>query len=133
MPRRSILSITERDSLLILPDTKDELIKHYGFSESDLAIIRERRGSSNRLGFAIHLCYMRYPGMILGVDDEPFPPLLQMVAAQLKIPSEHWNDYGRRGQTRREHLLELQTVFGFQPFTTANHYQSSVRSLEGLA
>ncbi|SXW07400.1 putative alcohol dehydrogenase class III [Klebsiella pneumoniae] len=30
MPRRSILSAAERESLLALPDTKDELIRHYG-------------------------------------------------------------------------------------------------------
>ncbi|SAF29690.1 Tn3-family transposase [Enterobacter hormaechei] len=28
MPRRSILSAAERESLLALPDTKDELIRH---------------------------------------------------------------------------------------------------------
>ncbi|MBD3703890.1 hypothetical protein IE985_30325 [Klebsiella pneumoniae] len=33
MPRRSILSAAER-SLLALPDTKDELIRHYTFSEA---------------------------------------------------------------------------------------------------
>ncbi len=44
MPRRSILSAAERESLLALPDTKDELIRHYTFSESDLSIIRQRRG-----------------------------------------------------------------------------------------
>ena len=31
MPRRSILSAAERESLLALPDTKDELIRHYTF------------------------------------------------------------------------------------------------------
>ena len=36
MPRRSILSAAERESLLALPDTKDELIRHYTFSETDL-------------------------------------------------------------------------------------------------
>ena len=40
MPRRSILSPAERDSLLALPDAKDELIRHYTFNETDLAIIR---------------------------------------------------------------------------------------------
>ena len=35
MPGRSILSATERDSLLALPDTKDELIQHYTFSENN--------------------------------------------------------------------------------------------------
>lgn len=133
MPRRSILSATERDSLLTLPDTKDDLIRHYSFSESDLAIIYQRRGPANRLGFAVQLCYMRYPGLILGVNDEPFAPLLSMVAAQLKVPVENWNDYGQREQTRREHLVELQMVFGLQPFTTLNHYRSAVRSLDELA
>ena len=44
MPRRSILSAAERESLLALPDTKDELIRHYTFSETDLPIIRHRPG-----------------------------------------------------------------------------------------
>lgn len=44
MPRRSILSATERDSLLALPNTKDDLIRHYSLSDSDLSIIRQRRG-----------------------------------------------------------------------------------------
>ena len=39
MPRRSIPSVTERDSLLTLPDTKDEWIRHYSFNESDLALL----------------------------------------------------------------------------------------------
>ena len=33
MPHRSILSAAERASLLALPDTEDELIRHYTFSE----------------------------------------------------------------------------------------------------
>ncbi len=117
MPRRSILSAAERESLLALPDTKDELIRHYTFSESDLSIIRQRRGPANRLGFAVQLCYLRFPGVILGADEPPFPPLLRLVANQLKVGIESWDEYGQREQTRREHLVELQTVFGFQPFT----------------
>jgi hypothetical protein len=76
MPRRSILSAAERESLLALPDTKDDLIRHYTFSETDLSIIRQRRGPANRLGFAVQLCYLRFPGVILGADEPPFPPLL---------------------------------------------------------
>lgn len=129
MPRRSILSAAERESLLALPDTKDDLIRHYTFSDTDLSIIRQRRGSANRLGFAVQLCYMRYPGVMLTVDEEPFPPLLHLVATQLKVPLEAWADYGQRAETRREHLLELQSVFGFQPFTT-RHYRPNVYSLD---
>lgn len=38
MPRRSILSAAERESLLALPDTKDDLIRHYTFSDTDLSV-----------------------------------------------------------------------------------------------
>ena len=69
MPRRSILSATERESLLALPDAKDELIRQYTFNETDLSIIRQHRGPANRLGFAVQLCYLRFPGIFLGIDD----------------------------------------------------------------
>ena len=132
MPRRSILSAAERESLLVLPDTKDDLIRHYAFSESDLSIIRQRRGPANRLGFAVQLCYLRFPGVILGVDEPPFPPLLKLVADQIKVNIESWGEYGQREQTRREHLVELQTVFSFQPFTMS-HYRQAVHTLTELA
>ena len=121
MPRRSILSASERDSLLALPDNRDDLIRRYTFSESDLSIVRQRRGAANRLGFAVQLCYLRYPGVVLGVNQLPLPALLHLVAGQLRIPVERWAEYGERPQTRREHLVELQTVFGFEPFTRGHH------------
>ena len=121
MPRRSILSASERDSLLALPDSRDDLIRRYTFSESDLSIVRQRRGTANRLGFAVQLCYLRYPGIVLGVDQLPLPALLHLVAGQLRIPVERWAEYGERAQTRREHLVELQAVFGFEPFTRGHH------------
>jgi hypothetical protein len=132
MPRRSILSASDRVNLLAMPTTQDELIRHYTFSDSDLALIRKRRGDSNRLGFALQLAYMRYPGIVLSTNEPPFPPLLRLVARQLNIAAKLWDDYGRREQTRREHLVELQTVFGFQPFTM-RHYRPAVYGLDELA
>ena len=132
MPRRSILSALERDSLLTLPNTQDELIRYYSLSESDLSLISQHRGRANRSGFAIQLCYLRYPGIMLGPDDAPFAPMLRMVATQLKVPIEIWGAYGQRAETRREHLLELQTIFGFQTFSM-RHYRPAVHSLDELA
>jgi hypothetical protein len=132
MPRRSILSASERESLLALPDNRDDLIRRYTLSQSDLSIIRQRRGAANRLGFAVQLSYLRYPGVVLGVDQAPFPPLLHLIAGQLKIPVEHWVEYGDRAQTRREHLVELHTIFGFEPFTAA-HRSLAVQELTDTA
>jgi TnpA family transposase len=128
MPRRSILSAAERESLFAMPDSRDELIRRYTLSESDLSTVRQRRGAANRLGFAVQLCYLRYPGIVLGLGQVPFPPLLHLVATQLKVPIEKWAEYGERAQTRREHMVELQTVFGFQPFTMG-HYRMAVEDL----
>ena len=134
MPRRSILSATERESLLAIPTAGDELIRLYTFSEVDLALIRQHRGAQNRLGFAVQLCYMRYPGILLGVDAEPSAHLLNIVAKELNVLREAWNDYGhQRAETRREHLSELQAAYGFQSFTTLSHYRAAVHSLGELA
>lgn len=46
MPRRSILSATERESLLALPEAKDELIRLYTFNDTDLSRIGLHRGAS---------------------------------------------------------------------------------------
>ena len=133
MPRRSILSATERESLLAIPTAGDELIRLYTFDEADLALIRQHRGAQNRLGFAVQLCYMRYPGILLAVDAVPSPSLLRMVSSQIKVPVEAWGGYGQREQTRREHLVELQTVLGLRAFTTLGHYRAAVHSLDELA
>ena len=132
MPRRSVLSITERDSLLALPDNQDDLLRHYTFSASALSIIRQHRGAANRLGFAVQLCYMRYPGVILGTDEAPAPSILRLACSQLNVDVDAWQDYGQRAETRREHRLELQSVFGFTPFTM-QHYRPAVYSLDDLA
>jgi TnpA family transposase len=117
---------------MALPDDNGELIRYYSFDEADLSLIRQHRGSANRLGFAVQLCYLRFPGIILGADELPFPPLLKLVAEQIKAPSESWEEYGRRDQTRREHLAELQTVFGFKSFN-ASHYRQAVHALTDVA
>jgi hypothetical protein len=75
---------------------------------------------------------MRYPGITLAANQAPALPLLQFVARQLRLDPDEWVHYATRDQTRREHLVELQNVFGFQPFTM-RHYKPAVHSLDELA
>ncbi len=82
MPRRRLLTPTERASLLTFPTTDDALIRHDPFTEPDLSVIRQRRGNPNRLGFAVQLCYLRSPGFALPPDAEPPAPLLATVGQQ---------------------------------------------------
>ncbi len=48
------------------------------------------------------------------------------------MSADEWSRYGERAETWREHLLELQTVFGFRPFTTRD-YRPAVHGLDELA
>ena len=66
MPRRSILSATEREHLFALPESLEKFIRRFTLSEADLSLIQQHRGAANRLGFAVQLCYLRFPGMVLG-------------------------------------------------------------------
>jgi Domain of unknown function (DUF4158) len=132
MPRRELLTSTQRDELLAFPTEEADLLRYYTFNTHDLAVIRRRRGDHNRLGFAVQLCYARFPGRLLAVSEPPYAPILAMAAAQLKVPTGIWSFYAERDQTRREHLLELQEQFGYQAFTVA-HYRRFALELAILA
>lgn len=116
MPRRLILSATERDTLLALPESQDDLIRYYTFNDSDLSLIRQRRGDANRLGFAVQLCLLRYPGYALGTDSELPEPVILWVAKQVQAEPASWAKYGERDVTRREHAQELRTYLQLAPF-----------------
>ncbi|RMO95768.1 hypothetical protein ALQ31_01109 [Pseudomonas amygdali pv. morsprunorum] len=90
MPRRSILSASERDTLLALPYSQDDLIRYYTFNESDLSLIRQRRGDANRLGFAVQLCLLRYPGYALASDSLLPDPVIEWVARQVQAAPDSW-------------------------------------------
>ncbi|MFN8608580.1 MAG: DUF4158 domain-containing protein [Vulcanimicrobiota bacterium] len=105
VPRRSLLTLAERQSLLAFPEAREDLALHYTFSDSDLAVIRQHRGGQNRLGFAVQLCSLRYPGCVLPTDAQPPEPLLSFVSRQLRLNSDLWPQYAQRAETRREHLL----------------------------
>jgi hypothetical protein len=90
MPRRSLLTPAKRAGLFAFSATDDELTQHYTFTELDISAIRQRRGNHNRLGFAVQLCYLRYPGFALPTDAVPPEPLLALVGRQLCIEPDIW-------------------------------------------
>jgi hypothetical protein len=132
MPRRPVLTVIERDELLALPSDELGRVQHYTFSDSDLAIIRQRRGDENRLGFAVQLCYLRFPGRALGVDEVPDAALVELLVKQLGISVESWDQYAARPQTRVEHFAELQTWLKLRTFDLSD-YRRWAATLADLA
>lgn len=87
---------------LALPDTEGEIIRHYAFGETDLSLIRQRRGDANRLGVAVQLCLLRFPGQGLLPDASMPISLLQWIGRQLRIDPSCWPQYAEREETRRD-------------------------------
>ncbi|WP_189354838.1 Tn3 family transposase, partial [Vogesella fluminis] len=132
MPRRSILSATERVSLLALPESQDELIRFYTFNESDMALIRQRRGDANRIGFAVQLALLRYPGYALGTETQLPEPIIEWIARQVRGDVNAWTKYGERDETRREHFQELRAYLGLSAFGLSD-FRFLVQTLTDLA
>jgi TnpA family transposase len=65
MPCRGLLAAAQRKALLAFPEDEENLLQYYTLSVRDLATVRQHRGDHNRLGFAVQLCYLRYPGQVL--------------------------------------------------------------------
>jgi TnpA family transposase len=114
MKKHEILSPQSRAALFDPPAAAAAIVRHYTFSPEDLALIRQRRRKANKLGFAVHLAYLRYPGRIIGVDEAPPEDLLRFIADQIGVGSEEFFSYAGRAQTRREHLVELQAYLNLR-------------------
>ena len=82
-----MLTVADRENLLALPET-------------DRALIRLRRGGANRLGFAVQLCLLRYPGHALAADRDVSDKLIRWVATELWLDTAVWKDYGEHAETR---------------------------------
>ena len=65
MPHRELLTESQRLSLHAPASDERGMVRHYTLSSEDLALINRRRGDPNRLGFALMLCYLHFPGRIL--------------------------------------------------------------------
>lgn len=121
MPRRDFFSPAQRLELVAIPEDEGELIRLYSLSPQDFAIIRQRRGDANRLGFAAQLCSIRYPGLVIGQDDSPDPRMLVMISRQLLIDPGLWTKYAGRDQTRREHLQAIIGIYEYRQFNAADY------------
>ena len=53
MPRRELLTPTERLQLLAFPEDAGELIRVLTLSKADIAFVRQHRGDHNRFGIAV--------------------------------------------------------------------------------
>lgn len=82
MPTRELLSPAQRDQFLSLPtEMSDQMLaRYYTLSDDDRGLIRQRRRNHNRLGFAVQLAYLRFPGRTRAANEEASSLVVSYIA-----------------------------------------------------
>lgn len=86
-----------------------------------MVFLKVHRGIQNRLGVAVQIAYLRFPGRPIARDERPHPTVLAMMAAQLKAPAAAWQLYAERDQTRRMHAIDIIRWLGLKQLDRAEH------------
>lgn len=113
------------------PTPATSLIRQYTLSEVDLSLIGQRRGDANRLGMAVQLSLLRFPGQGLLPDAIVPATLLRWIGVSW-ASTQRAGQYAEREETRREHLLELCAYMGCGPFGLS-HYRQALHAATDLA
>ena len=94
--------------------TDHEIEKHYTFTSEDISFINKHRRDYNRLGIAVQLAVLRYPGWSLSQMIEVSNNAISYIAKQIGVSPEEYSKYAKRVATRNEHLEELRQHYGFK-------------------
>jgi TnpA family transposase len=112
----SFLTNAERERANRFPSliSEDDLISFFTLSASDQIEIEKVRGSHNRFGLSLQICTLRYLGFL--PHDFTSAPIeaIQFIGDQLSLSVECLKDYGRRSQTRQDHLKSALKYLGFR-------------------
>ncbi len=120
MARRQLLTDEERTGLIGIPADPDSLARLFTLSRADRALVGERRGDANRLGYAVQLALLRNPGTALAYLEQTADALVTWMAGQLDVSVVAFADYARRPQTMTDHARQLATTLGLRAPTMAD-------------
>jgi TnpA family transposase len=90
MARRRLLSDEQMASFWAWASDEREIVRHYTLSAADIELVAKRRAGANRLGFAVLLCGMRFPGRLLDIHETPPATVLAFIADQVGVPASEF-------------------------------------------
>ena len=95
----------------------DDLARYFHLDDSDHALIAQKRGEHNRLGFAVQLGTVRYLGIFLEDPLAVPAPVLHTLSKQLRIKTVDDAKAYSMGEQRWQHATEIQTHYGYVEIT----------------
>lgn len=116
MRGKELLTPEQRSMFISIPN---DMIEHdvemyYTFTSQDIDFINKHRRDYNRLGIAVQLAVLRYPGWtLLQIKDVP-KHIITYIAKQIGVSPQEYSKYAQRVATRNEHLEELRQYYGYQ-------------------
>lgn len=113
MPARISMTGPQRDALLALPDDEAIVVRYHSMDPNDLAAINSARTPETRLGYALQLCCLRYPGRHLRRGELLPAVMLDHIAEQIGVDAEVIADFARRAPTRYDQLLTIKARLGY--------------------
>ena len=129
---RELLTPEQRHALIQIPEDDWVLGTYYTFSKRDLEIINKRRREENRLGFAVQLAVLRYPGWpythIKSIPDS----VIHYLSKQIGSTPSSLSLYPQRENTLWDHLKEIRNEYDFVTFNL-KEYRMAFKYLHQLA
>ncbi|UPG66160.1 Tn3 family transposase [Metabacillus endolithicus] len=129
---RELLTPEQRQAFMQIPEDEWILGTYFTFSKRDLEIVNKRRREENRLGFAVQLAVLRYPGWpythIKSIPDS----VLQYISKQIGASPSSLSHYPQRENTLWDHLKEIRSEYDFVTFTL-REYRMTFKHLHQLA
>ena len=96
--------------------SREELFRYFTLTPADLAFVAPQgRGPAVRLGLAVALCTLPWLGFVPDKVPSAPPVAVARLADQLNVDAVQLRSYGKRAQTRTEHVRLVAQYLGWRP------------------